>query len=56
MARSLQVCARCALSCVLRVQAVVADGGMSNSMGFRLVKKKRDAKNKFELGMSKGAG
>jgi len=34
-------------------QAIVADGGMSNSMGFRLVKKKKDFKNKFEKGMSR---
>jgi len=35
-------------------QAIVADGGMSNSMGFRLVKKKRDAQNRFEKGMVRG--
>ena len=35
-------------------QAIVADGGMSNSMGFRLVKKKRDVQNRFEKGMARG--
>merc|ERR1711907_723489 len=34
-------------------QAIVADGGMSNSMGFRLTKKRRDIANKFEKGMQR---
>ena len=29
-------------------QVIVADGGMSNSMGFRLVKKKKALNNTFE--------
>jgi len=39
-------------SAFINGQAIVADGGMSNSMGFRLVKKKRDVKNTFQKGMS----
>jgi len=32
-------------------QVIVADGGMSNSMGFRLVKKRKNRPNIFEKGM-----